>query len=237
MHYVISDIHGCYEEFMELLRKIQFSERDTLYVIGDVIDRGPEPLKVLQFMMLHYNIIPIIGNHEYIAMKVLPSLLQEVNADNVEELLTSEFLQGCQLWFEDGGKITANQIRNLPVDEQTEIIDYIGEFSFYEELDLNGKHYLMIHSLPKDYEKSPDRNFVLEEVIFARPNYHGNWNGKTTYIIGHTPTFKIGEEYRGKIFRNQQLIDIDCGCVAGNFLGALCLETGEEYYVKKHDYE
>ena len=38
--YVISDIHGEYEKFMELLEEIELEENDTLYVLGDVLDRG-----------------------------------------------------------------------------------------------------------------------------------------------------------------------------------------------------
>ena len=65
MIYVISDIHGCYKEYKELLEKIHFGETDELYVLGDVVDRGPEPMKVLQDMMLRPNVYPILGNHDY----------------------------------------------------------------------------------------------------------------------------------------------------------------------------
>jgi predicted phosphodiesterase len=44
MTYYISDIHGCYGTFMELMEKIQFTPpADTLYVLGDAIDRGEQP--------------------------------------------------------------------------------------------------------------------------------------------------------------------------------------------------
>ena len=45
---IISDIHGCFDEFMQMLDLINFSSADELYVLGDVIDRGPEPIKCLQ---------------------------------------------------------------------------------------------------------------------------------------------------------------------------------------------
>ena len=51
MRYIVADIHGCYQQYQMLLEKIQFSEKDELYVLGDVVDRGPEPIKVLQDMM------------------------------------------------------------------------------------------------------------------------------------------------------------------------------------------
>ena len=46
MGYIIADIHGCYNEYINLLRKIKDSRtKDTLYILRDVVDRGPEPIK------------------------------------------------------------------------------------------------------------------------------------------------------------------------------------------------
>lgn len=47
MTYTISDIHGCHDKYRELLKKINFGSEDTLYVLGDVIDRGPAGFKIL----------------------------------------------------------------------------------------------------------------------------------------------------------------------------------------------
>ena len=49
--YVISDIHGQYDIFIELLDKIQFQNTDTLYILGDILDRGPHPIKTLMKLM------------------------------------------------------------------------------------------------------------------------------------------------------------------------------------------
>lgn len=49
--YVISDIHGEYEKFMELLEEIELEENDTLYVLGDVLDRGEHPIKTVLKLM------------------------------------------------------------------------------------------------------------------------------------------------------------------------------------------
>ena len=38
--YVISDIHGMYNKFVELLNKIKLKDTDTLYILGDVLDRA-----------------------------------------------------------------------------------------------------------------------------------------------------------------------------------------------------
>ena len=65
MIYVMSDIHGCYDEFQEMLDKINFSLSDTLYVLGDCVDRGKEPIKVLLDCLLSDNIKLLCGNHEW----------------------------------------------------------------------------------------------------------------------------------------------------------------------------
>ena len=61
MRYIVSDIHGCFDQYQALLKKIDFSDEDELYVLGDVVDCGPEPIKVLQDMMKRPNVIFILG--------------------------------------------------------------------------------------------------------------------------------------------------------------------------------
>ena len=44
--YVLSDLHGHYEVFKAMLNKIDFDDQDTLYILGDVCDRGPRSLEI-----------------------------------------------------------------------------------------------------------------------------------------------------------------------------------------------
>jgi serine/threonine protein phosphatase 1 len=60
----MSDIHGRYDEYLEMLLKINFSHKDKLYILGDVIDRGQNPIKVLRHTMYADNIVLLMGNHE-----------------------------------------------------------------------------------------------------------------------------------------------------------------------------
>lgn len=50
--YVMSDLHGNYEGFMSILEQVHFSEADELYVDGDIVDRGRDGIKILQYMMM-----------------------------------------------------------------------------------------------------------------------------------------------------------------------------------------
>ena len=68
MVFVTSDIHGEYDKFIEILKQIQLKDTDTLYVLGDVVDRGPHPIKVLLKLMEMPNALCIVGNHELMAL-------------------------------------------------------------------------------------------------------------------------------------------------------------------------
>lgn len=82
MKYIVSDIHGCYGQYLALLDKIHFSGEDELYVLGDVVDRGPEPIKTLQDMMRRPNVVFILGNHDFIMYSLMKTLAVEITEEN-----------------------------------------------------------------------------------------------------------------------------------------------------------
>lgn len=66
MNYFVGDIHGCYKEFKYILSKINFNlNNDILWITGDILSRGPEPLKVLKFLYsIKDNVNIVLGNHD-----------------------------------------------------------------------------------------------------------------------------------------------------------------------------
>lgn len=63
----MSDIHGCYTEYLKMLKKIKFDpKKDELIIAGDIIDRGPENLEMLRYMESEpESVIFLMGNHDY----------------------------------------------------------------------------------------------------------------------------------------------------------------------------
>ena len=55
MRYVISDIHGEYGLFIELLKKIRFSKNDQMIIVGDIFDKGPNSIQLLKFVRKYDN--------------------------------------------------------------------------------------------------------------------------------------------------------------------------------------
>lgn len=63
--YAIGDIQGCHDELLALLKLINFqAEQDTLWLTGDIVNRGPKSLETLRFIKNLPNKIVVLGNHD-----------------------------------------------------------------------------------------------------------------------------------------------------------------------------
>ena len=143
--YVMSDLHGNYEGFMSILEQIHFSEADELYVDGDIVDRGRGGIKILQYMMMQPNIYPIIGNHEYALMQVLDFVTQEITEETIGKI-DEKTLQNIIEYQNIGGQVTLDEFHKLSKEEQRDIMEYLEEFTAYEEISVNGKAFIIIHA-------------------------------------------------------------------------------------------
>lgn len=235
--YVMGDIHGQYDLFMDLLSKLSLKETDILYTIGDILDRGPHPVKVLEKMMEMPNLIPLIGNHEVMAMECLSFLLQDITDESVASI--DEVALGNLLhWQRNGCETTLKEFAAVPREKRLELVDYIREFTLYEEVAVGGDRYLLVHGgLGNFSEDKPLDEYTLTEIVWTRPNYTVPYFDDRFVVTGHTPTQLIRSNPRpGYIYRANGHIAIDCGaCFTGGRLAAICLDTGEEYYSKTQE--
>lgn len=230
MNYAMSDIHGCYEKYREMLELIEFVPRDTLYVLGDVIDRGPDGIKILQDMNGRPNVFPLLGNHEFTAAVCLPWLMEEITRQSIAALDETQ-LAALSEWFLNGGEPTFLALTQLNQEERRDILEYFQEKELYTEVEVANRHFVLTHAALENF--APDKSldsYELQDFLFGRPEPDTVYYPDKILVFGHTPTRILGGG--DKIIRRKSWIDIDCGCVfKGGRLGCLCLDTMEEFYV------
>ncbi|WP_044974237.1 metallophosphoesterase [Ruminococcus sp. HUN007] len=230
MTYVMSDLHGEYRRFLQMLDLIGLTDEDILYILGDVVDRGEEPVNLLMDLMKRKNVITLMGNHDYLACELLKQLVKEITPDTTS--LAPELMNQVLEWMDDGGINTMLQFRALEPEQREAVLNFISGFPFIEIVEIGEKCYIMSHAGLGNFEKNKKlKEYTVYELIAARPDADKRlFEDDSVFVVcGHTPTCNLCGENR--IYINQGNIFIDCGAVFGGKLGCLCLDTMEEFYV------
>ena len=231
MIYAVSDIHGCYDKYQKLLKKINFGPDDTLYVLGDVIDRGPDGFKIMLDMAQRPNVINLMGNHEAMAIRALSHILCAVQHGS-GSALSEDAAEDMELWFYNGGELSLADFLWLNEEETQTVWEYMTDMPLYHEVTAGGKQFVLLHGGLENFSPSrPLDDYEPDEILWCRPVPDTAYYPDKYVVFGHTPVQLLNKNTPAKIYRKGNLIDIDCGCVFSGRLGCLCLDTMEEIYV------
>lgn len=227
MTYVISDIHGEYDLFLQLLDKIKFSADDTLYVCGDIIEKGNHSIKLAQFISAMPNAHCISGNHEYAFLKNYWGLMQN-SPSNFDEILKK-----LQNYFPDDGDLL-----------DWELVDWFESLPYYIE----EKDFICVHAgVPLDKERRilPLNQATPEQLVYDRSFKEPSIlpkDGKCVFF-GHMPTINLGleskiktylrEGTRGDNISDYYKVHLDLGTWISDVLGCFCIETCQKIHVQR----
>lgn len=223
--YAISDIHGCYNKYLSMLDKIALCDTDTLYVLGDSIDRGRGGIDVLLDMAGRRNVRPVIGNHESLALTVMKAI-----RDGAPYRHTKAY----RIWLGVGGGATERAFLRLDGKERERVIDFIGAFSVYDELTVGENRFHLSHTLPSYDPRRALHEHTHLEFIWGEADYKVRYADGVYFVTGHKPTALIDPKYAGRILQKNGHVAIDCGAAfadAGGRLGCIRLDDFEEFYV------
>ncbi len=233
MIYVSSDLHGFpLDPFLRLLEKAGFSDEDTLYVLGDVIDRnGDGGIAMLQWMMNRPNVEFILGNHEAMLLSC-SFLFEEITDENVDHLDFQQ-MQLLLQWLGNGAQPTLTALRELKnrnPEALADLLDYLRDVPLYAKVSTGGNDWLLVHSGLQNF--SPERKlseYTPDELLWNRPSPDDRYFIDVITVFGHTPTgYMFGE--RGKLFRTDTWIDIDTGSSGGGSPMLLRLDDLKAFY-------
>lgn len=187
----IGDIHGQYDGLMELVAMIAPTSEDTLYFVGDLIDRGPKSAQVVEFV--RQNRYPcVLGNHEHLLINAFPDENSNISA-----------FHG---WLHSGGQPT---LTSYPSTEALmEDVQWLKTLPLY--LDLGDV--LLVHA-GVDPRKALEQQTKME-LCWIRETFHSHPKpifAHKQIIIGHTITFTLPGVQPGQIAQGPGWIDIDTG--------------------------
>ncbi len=203
---VIGDIHGCYQTFEKLLKKVELSKSDNLYILGDMINRGKRSKDVLNLIIKKkekgFNIFPIRGNHEQMVINLndeSPSLIKKyATYYNSEDLLNSR-----------------GYFKN-------KYIVFLKKLPFYIETDNN----IFVHAA---LDLTCDNIFENKHFMLYSKHQRGNTKKlkEKRLIHGHIP--KKLESIKKHIKEKTSIIGIDNGCIFGSkrksYGNLICLDA------------
>ena len=241
--YVMSDLHGLYKEYLQMLEQIRFSPEDRLYVLGDVIDRGPDGIRLLQDIMERENVTMLLGNHEDMMLSVV----------TMEEFSGELYEKRMYQWSRNGGDVTAHAFfYNLNYKEQAKLIAYLEACPLcMPDVQVNGKHFYLVHAYPHlapgeekriitlDYLRGLPTETATElkrQILWKRLEETESFSLGFTVIFGHTPTQHYQKLPEMRFWYGNGCINIDSGCAyrakghKEGRMGCLRLDDGAEFY-------
>lgn len=225
MTYVIANPHGSYTQFVKLLEDINFTKDDVMFVLGDIVDYGSEPMDLLCDLSFRENIWAISGEHDRIAHRMLKGFEDMLKNGGSPD---ADYISEMTKWMQNGGKPTLDTFRALENDMREGILEYLEELPAYEIIDAGGKEWLLVHSSIENFDADIDLEDYDAEA-FSADNGTRKIEGYTL-VCGHLPTTDNFSS-DGKIYHGDGFVALDCGAGRGGRLACLCLDNGEEYYV------
>lgn len=235
MYYVMSDLNGCLNSWKKMLKKIGFSDKDEMFILGNVLDQGKFPIDLIEEMMGYSNVFPILGTNEYRFLRLMKDVPLDADQAKLASILSPEQKKEFSAWIKEGGRTTFEQFMTRDEEEREAILDYLSEFALYEELKIGKERYFLVHGGIRGFEpdkaldKYKPEDFLLDEPLPGKPYFENRM-----MIVGHTPTMDVTPDSTGKIFSSEYFINVNCGCIrhgSGGTLGCLCLDTMSEIYL------
>lgn len=204
---VIGDIHGCYDELLALLGRVQPERADLVVSVGDVVSKGPEPARCLD-LWRERGYLAVRGNNEIKLLANARPLLRLFSSDEV--LQRAELLRYIASWplvldfpnegvaVVHGGLLPKMHVTRADIEREQ---DVIPELRWIRQKDGEWK------PVPKEKRRK-------EDVLWS-----DQWKGERTVVYGHTPVREPKFDRRA--------LGLDTGCVYGRKLTAAVLTSGE----------
>ncbi len=256
--YAVGDIQGCYAEFEKLLDQVRFDpHQDRLWLVGDLVNRGPDSLSVLRLVKtLGDAAVTVLGNHDLHLLAVAEGTADVHRSDTLDDILNAPDRDELMAWL---------RTRKLLYVENDWVLVHAGLLPAWSikqaeklaqevESALRGDDFREF--LSHMYGNQPDHwdddlagykrlrvitnSFTRLRICNARGTMEFKFKGETGKIpAGYMPWFDVpgrasanativsGHWSALGLKVTPKVITLDTGCLWGGTLTAICLEDRE----------
>ncbi len=232
--YVTSDLHGYdIDRFTDFLEETGFGDNDTLYILGDVVDRGSDGIRYLWWTLTTPNVHLLLGNHEKMMLDC-EFALEHIKNDSFSQLNYNQ-RQYMTNWLSNGGTPTLDIISRLLAvapERVEQIFAYLKTLPLYAEITVGERDFVLVHGGLGGFD--PDRplaDYLPFDLVWCRPAPTQRYYEDKTVILGHTPTECYGQQWYGRMFSTDTWLDIDTSCGHGGAPLLLRLDDMKEFYL------
>ncbi len=258
--YAIGDLQGCFKEFQKLLDFIQFNPvKDKLWLVGDIVNRGPDSLSLLRAIKQAGDaIITVLGNHDLHLLMVAAGIAKSHRSDTLQPILDApdrdellHWLRQQKLFYSEGSyamvhagllpswtiaqaEQLAHEVEDaLRQDNYRELFAHIyGNEPHYWQDNLAGYQRLrvIINAMTRMRICTPEG--VMNFAFKGDPQ---------SIPTGYLPWFSLPQRASQQttlicghwsalgLYVTDNLIALDSGCVWGGQLTAICLENRQVF--------
>lgn len=254
--YAIGDIQGCYYAFQKLLNTINFNPRDdSLWLVGDIINRGAESLAVLRWCYEHRDSIQmVLGNHDLHTIAVAHGIRKPNRSDTIQSVIEAPDAHTLLTWLRHQPLMVSNKdyvMVHAGLLPQWQISD---AFSYAKEVEsaLQSKTYIdflsnMYGNTPNRWQDNLDGYDRLRLIVNAMTRMRVctpegaldfTFKGELLDVPnGLLPWFDLpnratirqtiifGHWSALGLQQRKNIVSLDTGCLWGGKLTAMCLET------------
>lgn len=217
--FIISDLHGYYNLFLEFIKKVDLQKDDLLINLGDSCDRGSQSyelyLKYYEMIKKGYNILHILGNHEDMILTAIDTL----DESDIEH------------WYRNNGETTIDSFCNVTGLSKKDFFDkeknkfLIDFLSTFPTLIISDKSIFVHAAYNPDLLPEKQEEYFL---IWNRQNFWDrNFTGKAIYF-GHTPSKKDDHTI---VYYPNNCTCIDLGTYKYDKMVGVEIKSKMEYYI------
>lgn len=260
--YAIGDIQGCYRELRQLLDQIRFDPaQDKLWLVGDLVNRGPGSLDVLRFVKsLGDAAITVLGNHDLHLLAVAEGIAEPHRTDTLDEVLNAPdrdellaWLRSQRLLYAQNGYVlvhagllpgwTVEQAQRLAVEVEAELRG-AGHREFLAHMYGNSPHAWSDELSGYKRLRVIVNAFTRMRIVTLQGEMEFRFKGELHDIpSGHLPWYQVpgrkscdatvifGHWSALGLLLEDNAIALDTGCLWGGPMTALRLEDRQLFQV------